>query len=145
MTAPTPTTPRLPDWQARWAALCADRQDTPFTWGVHDCCMWAADAVQALQGWDPAQEWRGTYATALGAARLLADHGGVQGFATAALGVPVAPLWATVGDVVLIEQPEAPEGQRHLLALCNGASALAAGPHGLLAFGMGAATAAWKV
>jgi len=32
-----------------------------FTWGVHDCCLFAADAVLALTGTDIAEEFRGKY------------------------------------------------------------------------------------
>lgn len=144
-TTRTLTAVRLPDWQTRWAALCADRAATPFEWGRHDCCLWAADAVQAITGFDFASAWRGQYATAPQALRLLAELGGLRAVAGAALGAEVSPLWATVGDVVLIEQPHADASQRQLLAVCNGTSAVAPGPDGLVAFGMGAAVAAWKV
>lgn len=140
MSAPALTSARLPDWQTRLAALCADRQAAPFVWGEHDCCLWAADAVQALTGLDFASAWRGSYATAAEAARLLADLGGVRAIASAALGEPVPAAFAAVGDVVLIEQ-----GGRELLAVCNGGTALCVGPDGLAPMGMEAALAAWKV
>lgn len=131
---------RLPDWQARFAELCEERRSTPFAWGSHDCCLWAADCVQAITGNDFAASYRGRYDDAKGAAELLVHAGGVGAIASAALGAPVPVSRATVGDVVLVQQ----EG-RKALAACNGSAALATGPHGLVSIGMDAALAAWKV
>ena len=131
---------RRPDWQARFAALCLARQHQPFAWGSHDCCLWAADAVQALTGLDFAAEHRGLYADAEGAARLLHRLGGVGSIAAAVLGAPVPVSRATVGDVLLLQQ----DG-RKALGVCNGSAALAAGPQGLAVLGMDTALAAWKV
>ena len=105
-----------------------------------DRSLWAADAVQALAGVDFASAWRGTYSSATGAARLLAELGGVRAIASAALGEPVPVAFAAVGDVVLIEQ-----AGRELLAVCNGGTALCVGPDGLAPVGMEAALAVWKV
>lgn len=131
---------RLPDWQARYAALCAVRAAIPFEWGQHDCCLWAADAVQAMTGFDFAAAHRGTYADAAGAARLLHSLGGLRGLACAALGHAIDPRLAAVGDVVLLQH-----GGRELLAVCNGADAMAPGSMGLQVVGMDAALAAWRV
>lgn len=131
---------RLPTWQTRFALLCMERQHRAFEWGAHDCCLWAADAVRALTGLDHAAGLRGSYATTAEAARRLAAVGGVRGLATAALGEPVAPGFAAVGDVVLFSQ-----AGRELLAVCNGGSALAAGERGLEPVAMAGALAAWKV
>jgi len=131
---------RLPTWQTRFALLCIDRRVRAFEWGHHDCCLWAADAVHALTGQDFAADLRGTYATAAEASRVLKKLGGVRGIATEALGDSVAPAFATVGDIVLMEQ----DG-RELLAVCNGLEALCAGYAGLAPAGMEQAIAAWKV
>ena len=131
---------RLHTWQTRFALLCIERQARPFEWGAHDCCLWAADAVHAITGQDFADGLRGTYATTAEAARMLAQVGGVRQLATEALGEPVSPLMATVGDVVLFEQ----DG-RELLAVCNGGTALAVAARGLEPLPMSAALAAWRV
>jgi hypothetical protein len=147
MITPAPRPPRLPDWQTRWSALCEQRAAVPFAWGSADCALWAVDAVHAITGVDhAAAEWRGRYSTAAGAARLLARAGGLRGVACNALGDALPPVWAALGDVVLISQPEAPdEHQRELLAVCNGSSAIGQGPDGLLATPMTNAKLAWKV
>lgn len=131
---------RLHTWPARYAALCSSRMTAPFEWGVHDCCLWAADVVEALTGVDYAAAWRGTYSTAASAARLVEDLGGVRSIATSALGEAVSPRMAGVGDLVLIEQ-----AGREMLGVCNGAEALVVGPTGLEAVSVGSALAAWKV
>lgn len=48
----------------------------PFVWGVSDCCTRACDVFAALHGIDPMQAWRGRYACARGAARLVRSFGG---------------------------------------------------------------------
>jgi hypothetical protein len=131
---------RLHNWQIRYADLCRARKATPFAWGAHDCCLWAADVVEALTGVDHAATWRGTYDTASAAARLVAELGGVQAIATGALGAAVSTRMAGVGDLVLIEQ----DG-REMLGVCNGVEALVVGPSGLEPVGMQAAHAAWRV
>lgn len=130
---------RTTNWQAALSAFVAARRSMPFAWGSNDCCLFAADAVQAMTGVDHAAELRG-YSSALEAGRLVEARGGLARIAAGALGEPVAPLFAAVGDVVLIEN----EG-RDLLALCNGTTALAPGPLGLVVLGMDAAKATWRV
>lgn len=112
----------------------------PFAWGVNDCCLFAADAVLALTGKDVAADVRGSYSDALGAARIIDARGGLSAIATAALGASVLPVFAAVGDVVLLLN----EG-REMLAICNGTSAVAPGPDGMAVTGMDSAIAVWKV
>ena len=130
---------RTRNWQAALSAFVAARLHVPFAWGSNDCCLFAADAVQAMTGIDHAAELR-DYGSALEAARLIADRGGLARIASGALGDPVAPVFASVGDVVLIEN----EG-RELLALCNGTTGLAPGELGMVVLSMNAAKAAWRV
>ena len=64
----------------------------------------AADALRAVTGFDVAAAWRGQYDSAAGAARILADEGGVRGLATAVLGEPCDnPLMAGRGDIVCVD------------------------------------------
>lgn len=129
---------RRSDWQTRLAAFLAQRQALPFAWGSHDCCMFAAGAVNAITGHDYSAGY--AYASAEEAASLLEREGDLAAFATRCLGEPIAPALAAVGDVVLV----ANDG-RQLLAVCNGTSALAPGRLGLVTLGMDAALAAWRV
>ena len=45
---------RLPDWRARLGAHIAAHRTRPFAYGEHDCATFAAGAVQAVTGSDPA-------------------------------------------------------------------------------------------
>lgn len=103
---------RVPGAAEALAKLLAQRQGQVFAWGVHDCCLWAADAIAAQLGVDPAADLRGRYATARQARLVVAMLGGsLRAIATAALGQPLPhPMHACAGDVGLVtfSQPGAP-------------------------------------
>ena len=126
-------------WQERLQALIQSRMHTPFAWGSHDCCMWAADAVQAQTGIDPASQWRGAYNAASGAVQQLAELGGLAAVGALA-GPSILPLQASVGDVGLVH-----DGERDILAVCAGDVWLLAGNQGLAALPLDAARLAWRV
>lgn len=129
---------RLPDAAARLRFLVAARMPAPFAWGVHDCALWAADAIQAQLGPDPAQALRGRYRTQLGALRLLAPLGGLAGVASAVLGAPLRyPLLACAGDVGLTHQGA--------LAVCAGSTWLVATRDGMGHLPLADAVQAWRV
>lgn len=130
---------RLHAWQEHFAALVAQRMHAPFEWGVHDCCLWAADAVQAITGADVAADVRGQYSTAMQAGKLLQKLGGVAEIACARLGPVVTPALAQVGDVGLTTH----EG-RDVLAVCGGGHFLAPGPAGLQPVGMAQVRRVWR-
>ncbi len=130
--------PRMPDAAARLQQLVLARLGARFAWGVHDCALWAADAIQAQLGTDPAQDLRGRYRTQLGALRLLAPLGGLHGVATAVLGDPLrSPLLACVGDVGLTRQGA--------LAVCAGETWLVATRQGMGNLPLPDAAKAWRV
>lgn len=112
----------------------------PFEWGKNDCCLFAADAVHAMTGQDFGAEARGTYSDARRAGLLMKRRGGLRWIASVALGDPMSPLMAGVGDVLLMEN----EG-RELLAICNGVNAIGPGEQGMAVLGMESAVAAWRV
>ena len=127
------------EWRGRLDAFIAERMNTPFAWGVHDCCLFAADAVFVMTGDDPAAGLRGTYSDAASAARVLAANGGLEG--VAGLGGARLPsaLAACVGDVGIV-----PFDGRETLAVCNGPNWIAAAAEGLTALPFEAAAAAWR-
>jgi hypothetical protein len=134
---------RLADWPLRLESFVAARQHQPFAWGAQDCATFAADAVQALTGVDVAPPHLRQHRHARAALRSLRAHGGLQAIAQAALGTPIPPILAGVGDVLLTR----PSSSSHqpMLALCNGATALAPGPQGLVSLGLGQVSHAWRV
>jgi hypothetical protein len=130
--------PRLPDAPQRLQQLVLDRMGARFAWGVHDCVLWAADAVAAQLGTDPAQGLRGTYSTERQARRLLAPLGGMCGLATAVLGAPLpVPLLARIGDVGLL-----PCGT---MAVCGGETWLVLSRQGMGHVALAEAQQAWRV
>jgi hypothetical protein len=132
---------RLPDWHARLVALIEMRKTEPFSWGVNDCCLWAADAVMAMTGHDPAAGIRGTYSTARGAALALRRIGGMAG-AGARCGAEIPPLCAQVGDVGIVSSDDSP---RESGAVCIGEHWLVVVKRGLGLVELHAARKAWRV
>jgi hypothetical protein len=131
---------RRRDWQERLEALIASRIDAPFAWGVNDCALFAADAVAAVTGHDPAADARGTYTDEKGALRTIKKMGGLAAIAeTRAGGVEVPPSMARVGDVVLGVMG------RECLGICGGATWHAPGADGLAAAPMSTVLKAWRV
>lgn len=126
-------------WQTGLARLIASRLAERFAWGRHDCCLFAADAVLAQTGEDPAAEFRSTYASAAEGLALLRDLGGLQAVAARA-GESIPALCAQVGDIGLVEH----DG-RELLAVCAGPVWLVPAEQGLAALPIDSATSAWRV
>ena len=69
-----PAMQRLPDWRARLGAHIAAHRTRPFAYGAHDCATFAAGAVQAVTGSDPAAGLTG-YTTRAGGLRRLRRNG----------------------------------------------------------------------
>jgi hypothetical protein len=130
---------RLPDWQARLAALVAHAHIRPFAWGERDCCLWAADAVLAVTGNDPAIGIRGTYRTERAAYLILAAHGGLRGLGDR-IGPRIRPAFAIAGDVGIVRATEKP-----MAGVCIGDVWMVSASSGLRAFPLGAVRMAWGV
>lgn len=142
---------RLENWPAALAALFAHARAQPLVWGRHDCCLFAADAVLAITGADPAAALRGTYGDVKGARRIVKRHGGsIERLAEAMAarhGWPERPVaFARRGDLVLLEPAEllAP-GWPQVLGIVTGALAAAPGEAGLSFAPLGQARRAWSI
>lgn len=59
---------RKESWPEDLHEFFESRATAAFTWGINDCCIFAADAIQAMTGEDPATEFRGKYTDEAGAA-----------------------------------------------------------------------------
>lgn len=92
-----------PDWQNRLNAVMKAAIERPFSWGKHDCCLFAADCAQAMCGDDYAADWRGTYDNELGAKKAILRGGGSleKVFARYLDEVPVK--LAQRGDIAIVE------------------------------------------
>lgn len=94
------------DWPEKLAEFIETRRETAFAWGSHDCCQFAAGAVEAVTGTNPAAAW--TYANEAEAQALIAAAGSLEALVTQAMGEPVHPSRAGRGDVVLAELENGP-------------------------------------
>jgi len=124
-----------------------------FAWGRYDCFLWAADAVQALTGADPAADLRGTYSTPWGAIKALRRLGGLQALAASRFGPPVDPATALPGAVVMLnttvcQGPTRQQGALGVLVLGGPARragvVVAQGEQGFVLVSQSAAVAAWQ-
>lgn len=93
---------RTGDWEQALAAYFAACERKPYAWGEHDCVLFAAGAVLAVTGEDPAAAIRGRYRSKAGAARLLRELGAGTLEATLDSLFPERPVaFARRGDLAL--------------------------------------------
>lgn len=52
---------RISAWEDALVNYIAIKRHEPFDYGVNDCCLFAAGAVEAITGEDPMSEFRGKY------------------------------------------------------------------------------------
>jgi len=94
---------RLPDWQARLQAWLIEVGGKSFEPGRHDCALFAAGAVAAMTGEDPAAVFRGRYRTLRGGLRVLRRAGWRDHVAFAAAHLDeINPLMARPGDLAVV-------------------------------------------
>ncbi len=132
---------RFEDWPRRLAAAIEAARGRPFSWGEHDCALFAAGVVRELTGEDLAASFRGRYRSKAEAVAILGARGGLEAVATSALGAPLGtPALAQRGDVVLVQTDEG-----LALGICCGPHAAVTGPQGLAFAPMPAWLKAWRV
>lgn len=134
------------DWHVLLDDFFRSRAETPFAWGTHDCCLFAADGVMAMTGADPCPRGLRGYATRRGADFRLARYGGVAGVAAhvcAHAGFrAVAPLKAGPGDPAVVTV----DGVVHLgLVEHRGLFVRVAADTGMAEAPLAAAIQAWRV
>ncbi|WP_342617238.1 hypothetical protein [Rhodoferax sp. GW822-FHT02A01] len=128
------------EWWAALDSYVQSRQDTPFAWGVQDCCTFAADWVTLATGTDPMQDLRGLD-SALAAHRKLDDLGGMLAAVDSRMGDHIAGPMAQAGDVVMVTL----ESGVKAMALCLGAWLCIPAENGLVMLPITNAEAAWRV
>lgn len=136
---------RRPDWQTRLDALVMERMPTPFAWGENDCVTFAADAVLAMTDEDLMVPWRGQWASARQAVRVLRPLGGLAGAVRALARLEeVGARLARRGDVVLVRAPRRAESVRGALGICLGERIAAPGLRGLVLASLQDGVTAWR-
>ncbi|GAA4218607.1 hypothetical protein GCM10022253_19400 [Sphingomonas endophytica] len=93
---------RLPDWEQRLHDYVSALEGASFAWGTLDCALFAAGAVRAQTGVDPAADFRDRYRSAAGSVRALRRFGAGTLAATIDARLPgIAPAFARRGDIVM--------------------------------------------
>lgn len=101
--------PRRPDWYEALSRYLAETARTPFAHGEMDCALFAAGAVAAMTGVDPAQRWRGRYKTLKGGLGALRRAGFADHLALTAALLPEIPVaLAQPGDLAVVETADGP-------------------------------------
>ena len=132
---------RLPGWRGRLAAHVEAHRRAEFVFGRHDCGMFAAGAVAAMCGADPAADLRGRYSTMAGALRRLRKAGHEDHVALAAsLFAEIHPSRAAAGDLAVVETGDGPA-----LAVVSGPHVFVPGPDGLRVVDLLSAARAFRV
>lgn len=95
---------RASGWEQHFANFILEAGAIEFQWGVHDCVMFAADAIKAMRGDDPIADLRGAWHTRSQAYAKIKELGGFEAAISARLGAPLeAAQLAGRGDVVLTD------------------------------------------
>jgi len=89
-------------WEKLFYQYIEDSRALSFSWGEHDCALWAAGFVDLATGSSLTEQWAGFYDTEEGADALLHERGFADLEALAdSLGTPVPIKKAQRGDIVL--------------------------------------------
>ncbi|GGA79548.1 hypothetical protein GCM10011507_33480 [Edaphobacter acidisoli] len=132
------------------------RRTMPFAWGKNDCCLFTADAIQAMTGVDLAADFRGKYSDAKSAFALIHSLSGGSTVADAAAwcatkygltewvdkAAKPLPLMAKRGDLIVVENAgQLIAGIVHL----NGRDVISVAEQGAVRLPLTAVQRAWKV
>jgi len=96
---------RVENWPRHLQEFIETAASRPFEWGTFDCVQFVGEALDAMTGINPVENWRGRYTTETGAQRIInRDYGGslTHGW-TKILGDPIPVSRAGRGDVVVVE------------------------------------------
>lgn len=66
---------RISCWEEALSDYMATKRHEPFEYGVNDCCLFAAGAVEAITGEDPMPEFRGKYDSLKTSLQVIKDIG----------------------------------------------------------------------
>ncbi|MEY0062854.1 DUF6950 family protein [Providencia hangzhouensis] len=92
---------RHPNWTIQLPEILQQAMNKPFSWGEHDCCLFAADCVIAVCGVDIAEKARGRYKTKSGAMRVLKAVFGDLETGLSGFFQEIDPNEAMRGDIVM--------------------------------------------
>ena len=131
---------RRQDWPEILAGMIETYRHEPFSWGEHDCAMWAASVIKAMTDIDPAVEFRNTYSTAGDAFHILEHHGGLLHVVDKMFPRIESVLTARRGDITAMLGEFGPT-----LGVCIGHQCAYPGKQGLVFHPLRNCIAAWRV
>ena len=103
------TMQRRNDWKPRLRQFLDEQGDKQFQFGQQDCGSLAGGAIEAMTGENPHAKVAGKYKTMAGALRALKRLGHDDHVAyTASLLTEIEPLYATFGDIAVVDSPDGP-------------------------------------
>lgn len=144
-----PMIARIENWEFELERFLNERRSKPFAWGSNDCCLFACDAVSAITGIDLAASFRGKYASAAKAYKVIRTFagGGLRELADKvaeqhAIAAHEFPLLARRGDVALFETAH---GATLGIVALNGAEIWAPDCAGLAAVALMRCSRAWRI
>ena len=97
---------RHPQWATRLPETLRAAMSRPFSWGEHDCCLFAADCAIAVCGVDIAEKVRGRYKTKSDALRVLKTEFGDLETGLSSFFTKIEPDNAARGDIVMFNGDE---------------------------------------
>jgi hypothetical protein len=117
----------LEDWQTPFFAYIEAARAKPFAWGVNDCCLFTAGAVDALTGSTYAAQVAANYTDEASALAYLASFDSFEAAISHWADAPsLAPNFAGPGDIVLIDTRSGPTA-----GVCLGVHCAFVAPGGL--------------
>lgn len=128
---------RTTGWESRLFGYIEEKKFTPFAWGTHDCCTFAAGAVFALT---EQSVFTPAYSNAFEANSFMESVGGIEAWMTEQFGEPAAPLQGRRGDIAMLALPD-----RELLSVVVGEEVVAPGEEHLLFYPIMTATKVWRI
>lgn len=132
---------RLPNWRGLLVAWVAGAATRPFAEGSHDCALFAAGAIAAMTGADPAAGYRGRYRSTRGGLRVLRRAGLADHLALADRHFArIAPAFARAGDLAAVAEAGGP-----CLGIVQGERIYVLRPEGLATVPLTTAVTAWRV
>lgn len=135
---------RKPDWMARLQDAVDTAHVLPFSYGLHDCCTFAAHCVDSMCGTELVSRMQRDhpYRTEEDAYEHIAASGGLRNLVTQYLGEPMHNvLLAQPGDIALTLNHDS----REIVGVIIGHNVVVPGSSGLVSYTTGGIMAAWRV
>lgn len=137
---------RKSNWPDALTLFVEEKRNQPFDWGHNNCAFFASDWLAILTGEDPAADLRAEVTSALSAARVLQERGGIEkiieDYCTAHGCLEINPQRAQRGDIATIAVED---DSRFAIGVVVGAQVAYAGLAGLVFAPKALCRRAWRI